>query len=92
MRTLFKALALSLACISPLSFASPVNINTATAEQIADALSGVGPAKAQAIVAYREQKGPFTSVEQLTEVKGIGVSTIDKNRDQIQLDGAATNE
>ncbi|GGB88068.1 hypothetical protein GCM10011352_12550 [Marinobacterium zhoushanense] len=92
MRTFFKTLALSLACISPLSFASPVNINTASADQIAAALNGVGPAKAQAIVAYREQKGPFTSVEQLTEVKGIGSSTLEKNRDQIQLETAAASE
>ncbi|KEA65423.1 DNA uptake protein and related DNA-binding protein [Marinobacterium lacunae] len=88
MRTFLKTLALSLAFISPLGFASPVNINTASAEQISDALRGIGPAKAQAIVQYREQKGAFTSVEQLAEVKGIGSATLEKNRDQIVIEAA----
>jgi len=92
MRTFFKALALSLAFISPLSLAAPVDINTASAEQISEALNGVGPAKAQAIVAYREQQGPFTSVDQLTEVKGIGTVTVDKNRDQILIEAVAKSE
>jgi len=69
---------------SPFSMAAePVNINTATAEEIAAALKGVGPAKAEAIVAYREANGPFVSVDQLTEVKGIGAATVEKNRSQI---------
>ena len=49
-----------------------VSINQATAEQLAAALSGVGLKKAEGIVRYREQNGPFTQVEQLQEVPGIG--------------------
>lgn len=69
--------------------AQPVNINTADAKQLADALNGVGPAKAAAIVAWREANGPFQSVEQLAEVRGIGLRTVELNRDVITLgDGA----
>jgi len=87
-RNLLSATALAGALLfSPLSIAAePVNINTATAEEIAAALTGIGPAKAEAIVAYREKNGPFVSVDQLTEVKGIGEATLRKNRDQILIE------
>ena len=62
-----------------------VNINTADAATLAAALNGVGIKKAEAIIAYREQKGKFTSPEQLLEVKGIGQATLDKNKDKIKL-------
>lgn len=64
-----------------------VDINTATAEQLAEALDGVGPAKAEAIVAYRESNGGFTHVDELVNVKGIGLRTVDRNRDRIELSG-----
>ncbi len=69
--------------------AQPVNINTADAKQLADALNGVGPAKAEAIIAWREANGPFQSVEQLAEVRGIGLRTIELNRDVITLGSEA---
>ncbi len=62
-----------------------VNVNTATAEQIAQELKGIGMKKAQAIITYRESKGPFKTVESLTEVKGIGLKTVEKNRKEIVL-------
>lgn len=62
-----------------------VNVNNATAEQIAEELSGIGISKATAIVAYREQNGPFKTVEELTQVKGIGLKTVEKNREEILL-------
>lgn len=69
------------------AFASTaVNINTADAGTLAQSLDGVGLAKAQAIVAWREANGPFTSADQLTEVKGIGPALVDRNRDAIQFD------
>lgn len=66
--------------------ASTVNINDADAETLAAVLVGVGDSRAEDIVRYREQFGPFTTVEQLAEVKGIGPSTLDKNRASIKLD------
>ncbi|WOX05985.1 ComEA family DNA-binding protein [Microbulbifer pacificus] len=62
-----------------------VNLNTATAEELSAALEGVGPAKAELIVQYRDQNGKFSSIEQLLEVKGIGVATLEKNKSRIQL-------
>ncbi len=62
-----------------------ININTATAEEL-DLLPGIGPTKAAAIVEYREEYGPFTSVEELTEVSGIGDKTLEKLRDQITVE------
>ena len=63
-----------------------LNINTATAQEIATSLSGVGPVKAQAIVALREEMGAFTNINQLLKVKGIGDSTIQRISDQIVLE------
>ena len=65
--------------------ASPVDINTADAAALAEVIKGVGPAKAQAIVAYREKHGPFKSVEDLTLVSGIGTKTIENNRDNLTV-------
>lgn len=62
-----------------------VNVNTATVEELSEALVGVGEARAALIVQYREQNGGFTSVEQLLEIKGIGMATLEKNKDRIQL-------
>ncbi|PVZ72566.1 hypothetical protein DC094_00840 [Pelagibaculum spongiae] len=64
---------------------SVIDINQASAEQIADALKGVGLSKAQAIVAYREVHGPFVKAEELIKVKGIGQSTVAKNIQRIQI-------
>lgn len=60
-----------------------VDINTADAATLALALDGIGMAKAQEIVAYRELNGEFKSIEELAQVKGIGEATIAKNRDRI---------
>ncbi|MEU5690479.1 ComEA family DNA-binding protein [Actinosynnema sp. NPDC020468] len=50
---------------------APLNLNTATKDQL-DALPGIGPVTAQRIVERRQKRGPFTSVEQLGEIEGIG--------------------
>ena len=57
----------------------PVNINTATEEELI-AVEGIGPTLAQRIVAYREEHGPFASIEELDNVKGIGMSLIENIR------------
>lgn len=62
-----------------------VNINKADAVTIADGLNGVGARKAEAIVAWRTANGPFTSLDQLQEVKGIGPAIVAKNKDLITL-------
>ena len=62
---------------------SPVDINVADAATLAEVMVGIGPAKAAAIVDYREQNGPFTSVDDLALIKGIGGATIEKNRDRL---------
>lgn len=67
-------------------WADPVNINSADAATIARELKGVGPAKAEAIVQYRQQHGPFRSADELALVKGIGPKFIEKNRAQIRID------
>lgn len=63
-----------------------VNINTATAAELKDKLIGIGTNKAQAIVEYREKNGKFLTVEQITEVSGIGKATLEKNRDRILIE------
>lgn len=65
--------------------AAPVNINTADAATLAKQLKGVGPAKAAAIVQYREKHGPFKTADQLAQVDGIGKALVDNNRDVITV-------
>ena len=62
----------------------PININTATAEEL-DLLPEIGPVLAQRIVAYRNAFGDFESIEDLLRVNGIGEKTLDKIRDYITV-------
>jgi competence protein ComEA len=82
------ALALCFAMVLPAFAATPVNINKADAQTIATSLDGIGLGKAQAIVAYRDAHGPFKSVDDLGNVKGVGAKTLERNRDAIRLTGA----
>ena len=70
--------------------AAPVNINTADAKTISDALSGIGPKKAEAIVKYRTEKGLFKTMDDLLNVVGIGEKTLEKNKNDILLDDSKT--
>jgi competence protein ComEA len=62
-----------------------VNVNQASADEMATLLKGVGAKKALAIIQYREQHGPFTDIAQLTNVKGLGPSFIEKNRAHLSI-------
>ena len=87
---MFRKLAIAafgLALVLPLHAATPVNVNTADAAAIAKALDGIGPAKAAAIVAWREEHGPFKSVDEVGQVKGVGAETLERNRSAILLSG-----
>ena len=74
-----------LAAFSASVFAGPVNINQADAQTLAENIRGVGPKIAERIVSFRNQNGPFSTVEDLTSVKGVGEKTIEKNRDVLKL-------
>ena len=78
--------AVLLVSMNPLAWAGePVNINLGSAGAIAEALSGVGVAKAFRIVEYREAYGPFEHVDELATVRGLGQATVEKSRDAILL-------
>lgn len=66
-----------------LALAGPVNVNTADAETISKELKGIGLAKAEAIVVYREKHGRFKNADELSLVKGIGERTVELNRADI---------
>ncbi len=70
---------------SSAAFAGKININNASAEQIASAMTGIGENKAKAIVDYRSSHGKFKSVQDLENVDGIGSKTVEKNKDKITL-------
>ncbi|WP_131671654.1 ComEA family DNA-binding protein [Pseudomonas parakoreensis] len=62
-----------------------VDLNGADAATLQKQLVGVGETKAKAIVAYRDANGPFASVDELLEVKGIGKAILDRNRDKLEV-------
>jgi competence protein ComEA len=81
--------ALVLAGVASLATASDrIDINRADASELAQ-LHGIGPARAEAIVAERESNGPFRSVDDLVRVKGLGQSVIERNRDRVTVGDAA---
>lgn len=92
MKSFIPAVALSLAMLfsgAALAEDAPlvsVNINQASAAELAEVLQGVGESRAEAIVAYREEHGPFADVDALTAVSGVGPSTINNNRARITLE------
>ena len=83
---IFATLLLIFSLLSGFAYAEPaqVNINTATVETLAS-LDGVGEIKAQAIISYRKENGPFQSADDLTAVKGIGQRTLEKNADRVAI-------
>ena len=79
-------LAIALALFSSVAFAA-LNLNTATKEELI-ALPGIGPAKAQAILDYRNAHGAFKTVEELKDVKGIGAKRFEKLKGELTVVGA----
>ena len=78
-------LGMALALASNVVFAGAVNINTADAKTLAKELVGIGAAKAEAIVKYRSDKGPFKSAEELKKVEGVGDATYERNKANIKV-------
>jgi len=83
MKTIVKLAALAALILTTSVSAAPVDINSASAEEIAEALNGIGLVKAQAIVDYREAYGAFSRADEIVFVRGIGDSTYQRNKDDI---------
>jgi competence protein ComEA len=83
-RTIARTLIVSL--LPAITWAGPVDINQADAPTLAKELDGVGLSRAEAIVAYRQENGPFKNIEDLLEVKGVGPKILELNRGNIKLD------
>lgn len=86
--SLSLALLLTLGGIAAANEMAPeptVNINQADAETLARVLHGVGLARAEAIVRYRESNGGFMTAEELANVSGIGLATVDRNQTRIRI-------
>lgn len=88
---MFKKVFFGFLALISMSFAlAAININTATVAEL-DTLKGIGPKKAQDIVTYREQHGPFKSIDDLAKVKGIGIKTIEKFRSEVTINGTTNS-
>ena len=84
--------AASFLVVFSLSHAAQIDINSADAATLAQSLNGIGASKAQAIVDYRTANGLFGSVDDLVNVQGIGIKTLDRIREFLTVtpDSAAT--
>ncbi len=81
--TLFAPLLLASALVGSLHAAETIDINSATASELATAIHGVGQKKAEAIIAYRDAHGPFATIDDLVAVSGISINLVEKNREQM---------
>ncbi len=71
--------------LSSLTLAAPVDINTADAALLAQSIKGVGAKRAEAIIAYRKEHGPFKTADELTKVPGINAKIVEDNRQNIAV-------
>jgi competence protein ComEA len=85
MKWFYAAVLSMFIALSAVAQAAPVDINTADAKALANAMTGVGQKRAQTIVDYRAKNGPFKSVDDLTKVKGIGKVSVDRNRANLSV-------
>jgi competence protein ComEA len=74
--------------LAPIAIAGPVDVNTADAKTLARELQGIGMAKAEAIVSYREKNGPFKTADDLAKVKGLGKKLVDQNKANLKFEAA----
>lgn len=74
------AATLAAVLLAPVALAGPVNVNTADAATLAKELHGIGRAKAEAIISYREKNGPFKTMDDLVKVKGLGKKLVEQNK------------
>ena len=74
-----------------IAIAGPVDVNTADAKTLARELQGIGMAKAEAIVTYREKNGPFKSADDLAKVKGLGKKLVDQNKSNLKFEAAKSS-
>ncbi|MNM66369.1 ComE operon protein 1 [compost metagenome] len=77
--------AVSQAAVAAADQVAMINLNTADAATLQSGLKGIGKIKAEAIVKYRDEHGPFSSVDQLLEVKGIGKKLLERNADKLTI-------
>ena len=78
-------LVMLLASSSVLAGAMTIDINSADATVLAEHIKGIGEKKAQEIVRYRNENGPFLNIEELTNVTGIGEKTVEMNRSRLTV-------
>jgi len=91
MNKMYKALLMVVAGLMALPAFAALNINTATQSEL-EAVKGLGPTKAQSIIAYREANGGFKSVDDLDKVKGFGKASIDKLRGELTVGPDSTKK
>lgn len=82
---LINSIVLSLLLVLPvIGFSADIiNINTADKETLMSVIKGVGEKKAEAIILYREKNGAFKSIDELSNIKGIDIGIIEKNKDKL---------
>jgi competence protein ComEA len=83
MNNLYKGLLVLAALVAFPAFAA-VNINTATQSEL-EAVKGLGPAKAKAIIVYRESNGNFKNLDELDNVKGFGKASVEKLKEELSV-------
>jgi len=86
MKSLFHTVtAAAVLLLSGHAWGEGVNLNSASVEELDKGLRGVGRGRAMAIVEYRDQHGPFTTIEEITKVRGIGRATLEINRERLRV-------
>ena len=69
----------------PLTSSGPINLNTATSAEL-EQLPGIGPSIAQKVIDYRQTNGPFTAIEEIQNVSGIGPAKFEQIKDQVVVE------